>query len=199
MTTNSSDLFISNDLVINPFNDKFVIINPINVKSKNFWKSIINEYGGNWKNNKGGWIFPKYNLYKLKNSNTLSNKSSFCFDNNNDDLDNKDKSTQESDDNKHKNEDHNHNKNEDHNHNKNEDHNHNKDKEESSEESDDESSTDDELIQKVLARRLMSESTQDIIDNDLIEDSENEDVISLSRRLRHLYKEFNSIKNQLKH
>jgi hypothetical protein len=186
MTTNSSDLFISNDLVINPFNDKFVIINPINVKSKNFWKSIINEYGGNWKNNKGGWIFPKYNLYKLKNSNTLSNKSSFCFDNNEDDLDNKDtnkdKSTQESDDDiKDKNEDN------------------NKDKEESSEESDDSSSTDDELIQKVLARRLMSESTQDIIDNDLIEDSENEDVISLSRRLRHLYKEFNTIKNQLKH
>jgi hypothetical protein len=44
----------------------------------------------------------------------------------------------------------------------------------------------------------MSESTQDIIDNDLIEDSENEDVISLCRRLRHVYKELNNIKNQVK-
>jgi len=178
----SPDLFISNDLIVNPFNDKFVIINPIHVKSKNFWKSIINNLGGNWKNNKGGWIFPKYNLYKLKNSNTLSNDSSFSFDEQEDTS-----SIQEQEDEKksHDSSSLNEKKSKENN-------------EDDDEDDDEDTSTDDELIQKVLARRFMSESTQDTIDNSLIEDSENEDVISLCRRLRHIYKELNNIKNQVK-
>jgi len=183
----SSDLFISNDLIVNPFNDKFVIINPIHVKSKNFWKSIINDLGGNWKNNKGGWIFPKYNLYKLKNSNTLSNHSSFSFDDQDDSSDQKDNEDKSSLNSKSKDDNKDDNKNDNKDDNKNEE-----------DEDYEDTSTDDELIQKVLARRFMSESTQDIIDNSLIEDSENEDVISLCRRLRHIYKELNNIKNQVK-
>lgn len=178
----SPDLFISNDLIVNPFNDKCVIINPINVKSKNFWKSIINNLGGNWKNNKGCWIFPKYNLYKLKNSNTLSNHSSFSFD------DQDDTSSLHEQENSSKDEQKSHNSSKDQ----------QKSKENKEEEEEEDTSTDDELIQKVLARRFMSESTQDTIDNSLIEDSENEDVISLCRRLRHIYKELNNIKNQVK-
>jgi hypothetical protein len=186
----SPDLFISNDLIVNPFNDKFVIINPIHIKSKNFWKSIINNLGGNWKNNKGGWVFPKYNLYKLKNSNTLSNHSSFSFDDQEDSSDQKDNEQKSSLNSKDNNKDDNKDDNKDNNKDD------NKDEEDEDEEED--TSTDDELIQKVLARRFMSESTQDIIDNSLIEDSENEDVISLCRRLRHIYKELNNIKNQVK-
>lgn len=45
----------------------------------------------------------------------------------------------------------------------------------------------EETIQQVLARRLKSESTRDIIQEEEIENSEDEDVISLSRRLRHIY------------
>ena len=58
--------------------------------------------------------------------------------------------------------------------------------EEEEEEEDSDSSTDDELIQKALARRMKSESSSDIIDEDHISDSEMEDVLSLSRRLRYI-------------
>lgn len=60
------------------------------------------------------------------------------------------------------------------------------------------SSTDDEMIQKVLARRLKSESTQDEIQDENISDSENEDVLSLCRRIRHLYREINDLKQVIK-
>jgi len=49
------------------------------------------------------------------------------------------------------------------------------------------SEDDDETIQQVLARRLKSESTQDVITEETIADSEDEDVISLSRRIRYIY------------
>jgi len=58
--------------------------------------------------------------------------------------------------------------------------------EESSEES--ESSTDDELIQKTLTRRLTSQSKAHEIDDGHVSDSEMEDVISLCRRFRTVYK-----------
>jgi len=186
----SPNLFISNDLIVNPFNDKFVIINPIHVKSKNFWKSIINNLGGNWKNNKGGWIFPKYNLYKLKNSNTLSNDSSFSFDDQDDTSSLQEKEDPSKDEQK--------SNNSSKDKQKSKENNDEQDNEDDNEDDEEDTSTDDELIQKVLARRFMSESTQDTIDNSLIEDSENEDVISLCRRLRHIYKELNNIKNQVK-
>lgn len=48
-------------------------------------------------------------------------------------------------------------------------------------------SSDDELIQKVLARRLKYQSSQKVINETKIEDSDQEDVISHSRRFRYLY------------
>lgn len=64
--------------------------------------------------------------------------------------------------------------------------------------SDDESSsTDDELIQKALTRRLMSESTQKEIDADRVDDSELEDVVSVCRRFRFLYREIKMLKQRI--
>jgi hypothetical protein len=51
-----------------------------------------------------------------------------------------------------------------------------------------EEESDDELIQQALARRFKSESSGKVIEEHTLEDSEDEDVISLSRRIRHLYK-----------
>ena len=62
-------------------------------------------------------------------------------------------------------------------------------------ESDDEEN--EETIQQVLARRFKSESTQSVIEEDTIENSEDEDVISNSRRIRYLLKEFNILKNKI--
>lgn len=62
---------------------------------------------------------------------------------------------------------------------------------------DESSSTDDELVQKALSRRLMSESTQKEIEVDNVEDSELEDVISVCRRFRFLYRELRSLKQRV--
>jgi hypothetical protein len=51
----------------------------------------------------------------------------------------------------------------------------------------DEEESDDELIQEALARRFKSQSSGKHIDKETVDDSEDEDVISLSRRLRHIY------------
>jgi hypothetical protein len=59
-------------------------------------------------------------------------------------------------------------------------------------------SSDDELIQEVLQRRLKSESENLIIEEDKIDNSDDEDVISLSRRLRFIYKELQELKSNLK-
>lgn len=69
------------------------------------------------------------------------------------------------------------------------------DEEEYSSKSDE--STDDELIQKTLSRRLKSASSQQIIEEENISDSEMEDVISVCRRLRFLLKNINEIKNKV--
>ena len=58
---------------------------------------------------------------------------------------------------------------------------------ESSSEEDESSSEDDELIQEVLKRRFKGESEGKVISDLQVVDSEDEDVISLSRRLRHIY------------
>lgn len=51
----------------------------------------------------------------------------------------------------------------------------------------DEESSDDEMIQAVLARKMKSESSGKIIDAEKIDDSDEEDCVSHSRRFRHLY------------
>jgi hypothetical protein len=70
--------------------------------------------------------------------------------------------------------------------------------EEVEEEEEDSDSSDDELIQEVLKRRLKSESEKLTIDEDKIDNSDDEDVISLSRRLRFIYKELQHLKSNLK-
>ncbi len=60
--------------------------------------------------------------------------------------------------------------------------------EDSEESSEDESDMDDEMIQKALARRLTSESKMMEDNREYISDSEMEDMISLCRRIRFLYK-----------
>ena len=73
-------------------------------------------------------------------------------------------------------------------------------KESSSEEessSSDSDSTDDELIQKTLSRRLKSESRQLVIEEENVEDSLDEDVISTTRRLRHVYKLIRDLRKRI--
>jgi len=64
-------------------------------------------------------------------------------------------------------------------------------------EEDDSESSDDELIQEVLQRRLKSDSENLLIEEDNIQNSDDEDVISLSRRLRYVLKELDNLKNNL--
>ena len=68
---------------------------------------------------------------------------------------------------------------------------------EDDDEEESDSSTDDELIQKALARRMKSESSSDVISEDHISDSEMEDVLSLSRRLRYLMSRVQRIEKHL--
>ena len=68
----------------------------------------------------------------------------------------------------------------------------------SEDDSDSDSTTDDELIQKALARRMKSEPSNIIIDNDNISDSEMEDVLSLSRRFRYILNRLDNIEKKLK-
>ena len=71
------------------------------------------------------------------------------------------------------------------------------DNEEEESESDSDS-TDDELIQKALARRMKSESSSTLIEENAISDSEMEDVLSISRRLRYIMKRLEVIEKHLK-
>jgi|LakMenEpi03Aug12_release.lakeMendotaPanAssembly.Ray.scaffolds.fasta_scaffold150778_3 hypothetical protein len=64
---------------------------------------------------------------------------------------------------------------------------------ETSDSDSDDSDSDDELIQKVLAKRLTCESKGDVIEDMHISDSEMEDVVSLSRRIRKIYKSLKNI------
>lgn len=67
---------------------------------------------------------------------------------------------------------------------------------EEEEDEEEEESSDDELIQEVLKRRLKSESKQLVIEEDTIENSDDEDVISLSRRLRFVFNKLKELKKQ---
>lgn len=63
--------------------------------------------------------------------------------------------------------------------------------------SEDEDSSDDELVRHTLSRRLTSYSTQKVLDSEEIENSDNEDVISLNRRLRHVYEVIKSQRSKI--
>lgn len=64
-------------------------------------------------------------------------------------------------------------------------------------ESDSDSDTDDELIQSVLARRLMSESSHKSIDEEDVENSDLEDVVTSMRRFRHIYSEIKKLRSKV--
>lgn len=57
-----------------------------------------------------------------------------------------------------------------------------------SDHSDEDESSEDELIQQTLARKLKYESSQKVIEEEDIENSDLEDVISMCRRVRYLLK-----------
>jgi hypothetical protein len=59
------------------------------------------------------------------------------------------------------------------------------------------SSEDDETIQFVLAKNLKHKSAGDVIPETNISDSELEESISLSRRLRHVYSKLESLERRL--
>lgn len=59
------------------------------------------------------------------------------------------------------------------------------------------SDTDDELIQSVLSKRLMSESSQKSIPDEQVENSDLEDVVSSMRRFRHIYAELKQLRNRV--
>jgi hypothetical protein len=71
--------------------------------------------------------------------------------------------------------------------------NYNPDKSSDSESEDEE----EETIQEVLARRLKSKSSHDIIEDETIEDSQDEDVITLSRRTRYLLNTIKVLKDEI--
>lgn len=58
-------------------------------------------------------------------------------------------------------------------------------------------STDDEMIQRALARRFKYTSTRDEIADGHISESQDEESVSLSRRLRHIYKRLTAIESRL--
>jgi len=66
-----------------------------------------------------------------------------------------------------------------------------------SDDEDEESEDEEETIQQVLARRLKSESTHEIIDEDTIENSEDEDTITTSRRIRYLLNTIKLLKDEI--
>lgn len=61
------------------------------------------------------------------------------------------------------------------------------------------SSSDDELIQEVLAKKLQSESTQKSIESEVIENSDDEDIVSCTRRMRHMYTVMQEQRRKIKH
>jgi hypothetical protein len=56
---------------------------------------------------------------------------------------------------------------------------------------------DDELIQQALGRRFKSQSSGKIIEEEKVDDSEDEDVISVGRRLRHVYRRLHELEKRL--
>ena len=68
---------------------------------------------------------------------------------------------------------------------------------ENKESSDESESSDDEMIQKTLSRRLKSASKQLEIDENHVSDSELEDVLSVTRRIRGLYKRVRALEKRI--
>ena len=71
-----------------------------------------------------------------------------------------------------------------------EDEEHNEDESSDSDDSDEDTVT----IQKALARRVKLKSRQDVINDETISDSEHEDVITMTRRIRFLLQEIKALK-----
>lgn len=72
-----------------------------------------------------------------------------------------------------------------------------KNNDESDDENQDDESSDDELIQTVLARKMKNESSGKLIDTENINDSDEEDCVSYSRRLRHIYAVIGNLRSRV--
>jgi hypothetical protein len=72
------------------------------------------------------------------------------------------------------------------------------DEQEESENDSSDEEDDPELIQHVLAHRLLAESSHKVIDKEDIDNSDDEDVVTMSRRMRHIYVELNNLKAEVK-
>jgi hypothetical protein len=57
---------------------------------------------------------------------------------------------------------------------------------------------DEETIQKVISRRMKRESTKEMIDSDSIDHSDDENNITITRRLRYILKELEQLKKEKK-
>ena len=69
---------------------------------------------------------------------------------------------------------------------------------ESDEEPEECESSDDEMIQEVLARKMKSESSGKLIETETVNDSDEEDCVSYSRRLRHVYVVIENLRSRVK-
>lgn len=162
------------DLSFEDFNEKLVIIKPKNQKIRDYYKDFLEDLNALWKLKYGGWIIVKEKVKEIKDKILQFNKGD-----KKEKLKDKKKSKTESSSKSNK-------------------ISNSSSKNNSSSESEytSESSTDDELIEKVLARRFMSSSDLQEIDQEIIEDSENEDVLSLCRRMRFLYRQIKELKEK---
>ncbi len=57
---------------------------------------------------------------------------------------------------------------------------------------------DEETIQQVISRRIKRASTQEVLEDETIEHSDDENNITLSRRVRYLLKELKKLKSKIK-
>lgn len=169
---------MSSEINISNFSKKSMLISLNDPEKLEKWSKILGKLNASFTKSKDpSWILPNEKmdeleeiLYTLKHKKTFKDKSS--KENKESKSNEKDDvSVQESSD---------------------------KDSSDESDEDESESDTDDELIQKVLARRLKSESSQKEIAEYSISDSDNEDVVTHSRRIRHLYKIITQLDERLK-
>lgn len=160
------------ELALEEYDEKHVFVRLTKSDTKDYWNDMFSDLNAIWK--KKGWIVNKSQLDKLKVIMYSNTDSSEDTDDMEDDYkEGKHKKAKHSESESGHSEC------------------------DCSECEDDSDSTDDELVQKALSRRLMSESTQKEIELENVEDSELEDVVSVCRRFRFLYREIKSLRQRI--
>lgn len=167
----------TSSITVVPYSKKNVFLRLNNIEEKPRWDKLMNKIGSSWNGSDRdpGWLLGRdkldlyYSMVKEYGSRNRTIKRS-RFRNNNSNV-----------------------KKEEHNDEKEEEEESSESESENESENESDSDTDDELIIKTLARKLKYESSHKEIDESEVENSDLEDVVSLCRRIRHLYK---IIKNQ---